>query len=155
MFMKRHRDPGVRTFGAVFALSAPARPRKDAFFLLRPRPYSGAVSLRRRPRLRRPFLGGRPMRFAIPPRFFGGSTVQPALRRRSMACSNSVTFNFGLLPSARMISWRDNIYSGLFVVARDPRIPQPSSRLAWCELSSVKRTPPRRSCGISIKGFGL
>ena len=54
--------------------------------------------LRGRPRLRRPFLGGRPSRFAAPTwlavvrPFVGASTDHPAFRRRSMASTKSVTF---------------------------------------------------------------
>jgi len=72
---------------------------------LRPR-HSSAPRLRRhqvcclrgRPRLRRPFLGGRPTRFdlltrpVVVPRFAGGSTVHPALRRRSTASTSSMVF---------------------------------------------------------------
>jgi len=56
------------------------------------------IALRGRPRLRRPFLGGRPTRFgwlmrlALVLRFTGGSTVHPALRRRSIASTNSTVF---------------------------------------------------------------
>jgi hypothetical protein len=65
--------------------------------------FDQAFRLRGRPRLRRPFLGGRPTRFglltrvAVVVRFAGASTVHPALRRRSMASTNSrtsVSFRF-------------------------------------------------------------
>jgi hypothetical protein len=61
--------------------------------------------LRGRPRLRRPFLGGRPTRFdlltrpVVVPRFAGGSTVHPALRRRSTASTSSMVFISFLLIS--------------------------------------------------------
>src|SRR4029453_13854622 len=63
---------------------------------------------RGRARLRRPFLGGRrtrlgsPIRIARARRFFGGSTVHPALRRKSIAstraCTHKPTAKCGLTP---------------------------------------------------------
>jgi hypothetical protein len=68
--------------------------------------FDQVVFLGGRPRLRRPFWGGRPtlflggrptrfmpVRLAVVPRFAaGGSTVHPALRRRSIASINSIIF---------------------------------------------------------------
>jgi len=59
--------------------------------------YASISLLRGRPRLRRPFLGGRPTRFgslirlAREPCLFGGSTVHPALRSKSIASISSVS----------------------------------------------------------------
>lgn len=59
--------------------------------------YASISLLCGRPRLRRPFLGGRPTRFgslirlAREPCLFGGSTVHPALRSKSIASISSVS----------------------------------------------------------------
>jgi hypothetical protein len=93
------RHPARQPARALFDLDDWALQRLTGGALV----FDQAFRLRGRPRLRRPFLGGRPTRFglltrvAVVVRFAGASTVHPALRRRSMASTNSrtsVSFRF-------------------------------------------------------------